>query len=154
MNDPIRENLLALLNGEGAHAPFEKAVASIPAAQRGSKPNGAPHSAWELLEHLRITLWDMLDFSRNAAYVPLEWPESYWPKHDSPPSAEAWAASVTAYQSHLKELEGMVADTARDLFAAYPPVTGKALFRNVLVIADHNAYHVGQLMYLSKMLES
>jgi hypothetical protein len=152
MKDLVRSQLIDLLEGKGAHAPFSETVADFPVKLRGVKPPGATHSAWQLLEHLRIALWDMLEFSRDAKHVSPKWPDAYWPKEDAPPSEQAWDDSVALYETHIRDFLAMVRDQKRDLLEAHPAGSGKSLLRNVLVIADHNAYHVGQLMYLRRML--
>src|SRR5579859_4617893 len=118
--DPLRENTLELLRGGHAHADFDSAMAGFPVARAGEKPAGAPHSAWQLLEHLRIAQWDILEFSRDAKHVSPKWPEGYWPKEDAPASKAAWSKSVRAFQADRKALEKLVADPKRDLLARIP----------------------------------
>ena len=150
----LRKQLANLLRMKGAHISLDEAVADFPPALRGVKPPGAPHSAWQLLEHMRIAQEDILDFSRNPKYREKKFPEDYWPTEDAPPSHEAWDASVKQFRSDLHEMQGLIADTARDLFATIPHGTGQTLLREALLVADHNAYHLGQLMFLRKMLEA
>lgn len=152
MRDLLRSQLVSLLEGKGAHAPFAEAVKHFPVTLRGVVPPGAPHSAWQLLEHLRLALSDMLEFSRDPNHVSPPWPEGYWPKENAPPSERAWEDSVAQYEAHIRAFQAMVSDEGRDLFAPSPPGSGKPLLRNVLVIVDHNSYHMGQLMYLRRML--
>jgi hypothetical protein len=150
----LREHLANLLRMKGAHVTFHETVTDFPAHLRGVKPQGAPHSAWQLLEHMRIAQEDILDFSRNPEYKEKKWPDEYWPAEDAPPDEAAWDKSVKQFQHDLKELQALVADTKHDLLAAIPHAKGQTLLREALLVADHNAYHLGQLMFLRKMLES
>jgi hypothetical protein len=139
---------------EGAHLSFAEALVDFPAALRGVKPTGAPHSAWELLEHMRIAQEDILDFSRNPEYRDKTFPNDYWPPSEAPPSDQAWQESVRQFESDLEQMRELVAHPARDLFAAIPHGTGQTLLREALLVADHNAYHLGQLVFLRKLLVS
>lgn len=152
--DPLREHLSNLLRMKGAHIAFREAVKDFPAHLRGAKPPGAPHSAWQLLEHMRIAQEDILDFSRNANYHEKKWPGDYWPKHDAPPDDGAWDASIRQFEHDLKEMEALIAEPARDLTARIPHGDGQTLLREALVVADRNSYHLGQLVFLRKMLEA
>ncbi|HYZ83694.1 MAG TPA: DinB family protein [Bryobacteraceae bacterium] len=149
----LRRHLDNLLAMEGAHISFDAAVADFPAALRGAKPAGAPHSAWELLEHMRLAQEDILDFSRNPDYHERTFPDDYWPPEAEPPSEHAWQQSVQQFQMDLREMRALIADTAHDLFARIPHGTGQTLLREALLVADHNAYHLGQLVFLRKLLE-
>jgi hypothetical protein len=151
--DPLRKHLDSLLRMEGAHLSFDEAVADFPAAERGARPAGAPHSAWELLEHLRLAQEDILDFSRDPQYREKNFPDDYWPAAEAPPSEEAWDQSVKQFQRDLKEMRALIADPRHDLFAAIPHGQGQTLLREALLVADHNAYHLGQLVFLRKLLE-
>jgi hypothetical protein len=148
----LRKHLDNLLRMKGAHLSFEEAVADFPAALRGAKPAGAPHSAWELLEHMRLAQEDILDFSRNPNYQEKKFPDDYWPAAAAPPSEEAWTGSVEQFQSDLREMRALIADARHDLMAKIPHGKGQTLLREALLVADHNAYHLGQLMFLRKML--
>jgi len=148
----LREHLLYLLRGGGAHLDFEKAVAGLPAALRGAKPPRQPHTPWRLLEHLRIAQWDILEFSRNPRHVSPEFDAGYWPEGDAPPDAAAWDRSVNAFRADLKAMQGLVADPATDLFAPLPHGQGQTVLREALLVADHNAYHLGQLVLLRRLL--
>ena len=150
----LRRHLENLLQMKGAHVSFEEAVADFPAALRGAKPPGAPHSAWQLLEHMRIAQEDILDFSRNPAYREKAWPDDYWPADASPPDDETWDRSVKQFQSERKEMLALLADTKHDMLAKIPHGKGQTLLREALILADHNSYHLGQLMFLRKMLEA
>jgi hypothetical protein len=148
----LREHLLYLLRGGGAHLDFDKAVAGLPPELRGAKPAGVPHTPWRLLEHLRIAQWDILEFSRNPRPVSPPFPDGYWPKGDAPPDAGAWDRSVAAFQADLRAMQDLVADSAVDLFARLPHGEGQTVLREALLVADHNAYHLGQLVMLRRML--
>ena len=148
----LRDHVLYLLQGGGAHLSFDKAIAGLPAKLRGAKPAGLPHSPWRLLEHMRICQWDILDFSRNPHYKTLKFPDDYWPKEDAPPSATAWNASVKSFQNDLKAMEKLVDDPKTDLFARIPHGDGQTILREALLVADHNAYHLGQLVVVRRML--
>ena len=150
----LRKHLDNLLRMKGAHLTFEAAVADFPVPLRGAKPAGAPHSAWELLEHMRIAQEDMLDFSRNPNYREKTFPDDYWPITEAPPSEDAWLASVARFQNDLQEMRDLIADTKHDLLAALPHGKGQTLLREALQVADHSSYHLGQLMFLRKMLEA
>lgn len=148
----LREHLSNLLSGKGAHADFTDAIKDIPPKLRGDKPDGSPHSAWELLEHIRIAQWDILEFSRNPKHVSPDWPSGYWPKKAEPPSEAAWEKSVKAVEHDRNEMKKLVEDPKTDLFAKIPHGDGQTILREALLVADHNAYHVGQLVLLRRLL--
>ena len=139
---------------KGAHLTFRDAVTDFPAALRGARPHGVPHSAWQLIEHMRIAQQDILDFSRNPGYQEKKFPDDYWPAGEAPPNEESWDTSVRQFLADLREMQTLVADTHNDLMAAIPHGQGQTLLREALLVADHNAYHLGQLMFLRKLLES
>ena len=151
MNE-VREQLLWLLRGGHAHIGFEQAVADLPAHLRGSAPSGIPHTPWRLLEHMRIAQWDILEFSRNPNHVSPEYPGGYWPEQDAPPDADTWDNSVAAFQKDANEFQELVADTGQDLVHPFPWGKGQTLLREALLVADHNAYHVGQMIVVRKAL--
>jgi hypothetical protein len=148
----LRKHLAALLDGGHAFAPFDKIIADFPPKLRGEVPKGLPHSAWMLLEHLRFTQWDILDFSRNPKYAAAKWPDDYWPKAPSPPSAAAWDKSVTAFQDDLKTMRSLVSDPKTELFENIPWGDGQTILREALLVADHNAHHLGQLIDVRRLL--
>ncbi|HTS30613.1 MAG TPA: DinB family protein [Bryobacteraceae bacterium] len=150
----LRKHLDNLLRMEGAHLSFAEAVASFPAALRGKKPKGAPHTAWQLLEHMRLAQEDILDFSRNPDYRERKFPDDYWPGTEAPPSDDAWQNSVKQFEKDLKAMQKLVADAGHDLFARFPHGQGQTLLREALLVADHNAYHLGQIVFLRKILEA
>jgi hypothetical protein len=149
---PLRDHLLYLLRGGGAHLDFEAAVADLPANLRGAKPAGLPHTPWRLLEHLRLAQWDILEFCRNPKHVSPNFPDGYWPRGDAPPDADAWDRSVGAFRADLRAMQDMVADASSDLFAPIPHGQGQTLLREALLVADHNAYHLGQLVTVRRLL--
>jgi hypothetical protein len=148
----LREHVLYLLDGGGAHAKFDEVVADIPPELRGQKPSRLPHSLWMLLEHLRIAQRDILEFSRNPKYAPPKWPEGYWPKTDAPPSPATWSASVKKFREDLKAMQDLVKDPKTDLFAKIPWGDGQTILREALLLADHSAYHLGQMLDVRRLL--
>ncbi len=152
--DALRQQLSELLDMKGAHIGLDSAVADFPPEMRGRKANGAPHTAWQLLEHMRIAQWDILEFSRDAKHESPEWPGAYWPAMDAPPDHAAWDKSMRQFKHDLREMKDLIADVGRDLFARIPHGEGQTLLREALVLADHNSYHLGQLVFLKKMLRS
>jgi uncharacterized damage-inducible protein DinB len=146
----LREHLLYLLNGDGAHANLEAAVKDVPASLLGKRPQGAAHSLWEVLEHLRIAQWDILEFTRNAKHVSPEFPSGYWPS--AHPAEKAWDKSAEAFRRDLQAMAELVANESTDLFAPIPHGEGKTILREVLLVADHNAYHLGELVLLRRLL--
>ena len=148
----LREHLLYLLKGGGAHLNFDKAIANLPAELRGAKPPGVPHTPWRLLEHLRIAQWDILEFTCNPRHVSPPWPKGYWPAGDAPSEDGAWDRSVTAFRADLRAMQDLVADPATDLFTPLPHGEGQTALREALLVADHNAYHLGQLVVVRRLL--
>ncbi len=148
----LRDQLVKLLDGRGAHADFNQAVADFTPELRGVRPPGAPHSAWELLEHLRIAQWDMLEFSRDAGYQSPEWPSGYWPATVEPPDERAWDESVARFRADLEAMQKLVGDPRSDLFLVFAHGEGQTLLREALQLADHNAYHIGELVFLRRLL--
>jgi hypothetical protein len=148
----LRQHLVNLLRGRGAHADLEKAIAGLPAALRGARHPKLPFTPWRLLEHMRIAQWDILEFSRDAKHVSPEWPEGYWPAGDGPANAAAWNASVAAFRRDLAQMEALVKNPRTDLFVRIPHGTGQTILREALLVADHNSYHVGQFILLRRLL--
>ncbi len=148
----LREHLVYLLNGGGAHAKFGDVVTDVPENLRGVKPDGLPHSAWMLLEHLRIAQWDILEFSRNPKHESPKWPEGYWPENEAPPSAAVWNKSIQQFRKDLKAMQELVANPKTDLYARIPWGDGQTILREALLIADHNAYHLGQIVDVRRLL--
>jgi DinB family protein len=151
-DDSLRQHVLYLLSGGGAHAKFDDVVKGLPAELRGKKPARFPHSPWMLLEHLRLAQWDILEFSRNSKHVSPAWPSGYWPKTQSPPNAAAWTKSIQQFRHDLKSMEDLVVNPKTDLFAPIPWGEGQTTLREALLVADHNAYHLGQIVDLRRLL--
>lgn len=150
--DATRELLARILSWEDAHVGFDKAVDDLPADLQGRVPPGLPYSAWQLLEHMRLTQHDILEFCRNAHYEELTWPDDYWPESTTPPSGRAWSQSVAAYREDRAALAAMAADPALDLLAAVPAGNGQTYLREILLVADHTAYHLGELVVVRRAL--
>jgi len=149
----LRDHLLQFLDSENAHLKFDDAVKDFPAALRGRRPENGPHSAWELLEHLRLAQWDILEFARNAKHVSPEFPAGYWPSREAPADDAAWNASVEGFRRDLRALADLVRDESLDLHAPIAHGSGQTVLREILVAADHNAYHLGQLVMVRRLLE-
>jgi hypothetical protein len=148
----IREHLLELLRGGHAHLDFEKATANIPVELRGVRPADLPYTAWRLIEHMRIAQWDILQFSINPQHVSPDFPDGYWPKGDAPPDADAWDHSLTAFQADLKAIMALVAAPETQLLMQLADGQGQTILREALLVADHNAYHLGQLVTVRRLL--
>ncbi|HEY1660573.1 MAG TPA: DinB family protein [Candidatus Sulfotelmatobacter sp.] len=148
----LREHVIYLLKEGGAHAKFDEAVKDMPGELRGVKPDGLPHSAWMLLEHLRLAQEDILEFSIDSKYKSRQWPQDYWPQNAAPPNASAWDKSIQKFRKDLKTIEDLVANPKTDLFAGIPWGQGQTVLREALLVADHNAYHIGQLVDVRRLL--
>lgn len=148
----LRTHLRKILDWEDAHAGFDAAVKGIPPALRGTAPPGLPHSPWQLLEHLRRCQWDILEFCRNPKYVEPKSMAEYWPSGATPPNASAWDESVASVRRDRDAMKALAEDTSVDLFAKVPWGSGQTYLREVLLVADHNAYHVGQLVLTRRLL--
>ena len=153
MNDPVRDQIIKLLRGGQAHLTLDEVITDLPSNLRGIKPAGAPHTAWQLLEHMRIAQWDILEFSRNPKHVSPQWPEGYWPKTEKPPSDAAWKKSIAAINKDSQAMQKLVEDPKTDLYATIPHGAGQNILREALLVADHNAYHIGQLLLVRRLLE-
>ena len=151
-DEHLRQNLEYLISGGGAHAKFDDVIKGIPTKLRGTKPKGFPHSAWMLLEHLRIAQWDILEFSHDRNHKSPNWPEGYWPKSAEPPSAAAWNRSIEQFRTDQKAMLDLVADPKTDLFAKIPWGDGQTILREALLVADHNAYHLAQIVDVRRLL--
>ena len=150
-NKSLEEHLLYLLKGDGAHADFEASVKDLPANLRGMRPKDAPHSPWEVLEHLRITQRDILESIRTANHRSPEFPAGYWPSTQTPPDAEAWDKSANAFRADFEAVLKLLNKSA-DLFAPTPAGANQTIFRRLAMLADHNAYHLGELVLLRRLL--
>ena len=154
MKNALQQHLLNLLDFKGAHLSFDEAVRGLPPALRGKKVRGA-HTIWQLLEHMRIAQWDILEFSRDAKHVSPKWPEGHWPESPTPPSDAAWKKSVAAFRRDLEEMKKLVSQADEEqLYTRIPHGDGQTLLREVLLVADHNSYHLGQLVMVRKILDS
>ncbi len=151
-DQPLRQHLINLLKGGQAHATFDDAVADFPPELRGRKPDTLPYSPWMLLEHLRLAQWDILEFSRTAKHVSPDWPGGYWPESEAPPNDAAWNKSLRQFRADLKAMQELVANQSTDLYAKIPWGDGQTILREALLVADHNAYHIGQLVAVRRLL--
>lgn len=153
MNDAaLREHLLYLLDGGGAHLDFEAAVAGLPAELRGATAHNIPHSPWQLVEHMRICQWDILEFSVNPQHVSPHFPDGYWPDGHTPPNDAAWDKSLSHFREDLEAVRQLVRDETTDLLSKIPHGDGQTILREALLVADHNAYHLGQLVIVRRAL--
>ncbi len=150
--ETLRTQLATAMSGRESHIDFDSAMKDFPAEARGAKPAGAPHSAWELVEHMRIAQHDILEFSRNSQHKSPKWPDEYWPKTAAPPDAKAWDAAVKSFGQDAREFSKLVEDVQQDLFKPFAYGDGQTLLREALLVATHNSYHLGQLIFLKKML--
>jgi DinB family protein len=148
----LRKHLVYLLTEGGAHVGFEDAVKNMPTDLHGKRPQGADHSPWELLEHLRIAQWDIVEFTRDPNHVSPKFPDGYWPASPIPPDTKAWTKSVDGFRAELKTMVKIIEDESSDLFAKIPHGDGQTILREALLLADHNAYHIGQLVLVRRML--
>jgi hypothetical protein len=151
-DESLREHLLYGLQGGGAHATFDAAMGDWPVQLAGAKVASFPHTAWMLLEHMRIAQWDILEFSRNPKHTSPQWPEGYWPSSAMPPSEKAWKDSMSSFKKDLQAVTKLVADKRTNLYAKLPWGDGQTILREALLVADHNAYHLGQLVMLRKCI--
>jgi len=150
----LRRQLISQLEGGAAYAPVEETIRAVPAAHAGRRPRGMARTPWQLLEHMRIAQWDILRFTVDRAHVSPPWPAGYWPEADAPPHDGAWATSVEAFHGDLEEVKRLASDPAIDLSARIEWGTGQTVLREILLVADHNAYHLGQLMLIRRALEA
>ena len=148
----LRQHLVDLLAGGGAHAKFEDVIKGLPVKLRGAKPAKFPHSPWMLLEHLRLGQWDILEFSSSSKHVSPDWPSGYWPKTQAPPNAAAWNKSVRQFRRDLGTLQKLVRNPKTDLFAPIRWGDGQTILREALLVADHNAYHIAQFVDVRRIL--
>jgi hypothetical protein len=148
----LRQHVIDLLQGGNAHVKFDDVIADFPAELRGQKVANLPHSAWMLLEHMRIAQWDILEFSRNRKHKSPAWPKGYWPATGDPPSTAQWNGSIKQFRADLKEMEDLVKNPKTDLFAKIPWGDGQTILREALLVADHNAYHLAQIVDLRRLL--
>lgn len=148
----LRSQLVDAMRGHQAHIDFDSAVADFPVEARAQKPGNAPHTAWQLLEHMRIAQHDILEFSRNPNHKSPKWPDDYWPKSDAPIDPDAWEQAVSQFQSDARDMNRLVQDLQNDPFKPIQGGDGQTLLREALLVAAHNSYHLGQLVFLKKMI--
>ena len=150
----LREQLQQLLDGRNAHLTFDEAVADFPLELINTRPTNVPYTFWHLVEHLRIAQWDILDFIRNPNYTALDWPAGYWPDPAAEATAEEWQASLTHFRAVRDQLSAMIQDPEVDLYAELPHAPGYTILREINVVADHNAYHIGELAILRQVMDA
>jgi len=150
----VREHLLYLLRGGGAHMSFDDAVADFPLELINVKPPNVPYTPWHLVEHLRITQWDILEFVRNPHHVSPTWPDGYWPDQNAQADAAAWNNSLAAFKADLQAMQALVSDPDTDLYVPIPHGEGQTVLREALLVADHNAYHIGELGILRQVMQA
>ena len=148
----LRQHLLDLLKGGNAHVDFDGAIKDLPVALRGKRPKSAEHSPWEVLEHMRIAQWDILEFSRDPHHKSPDFPAGYWPGTEAPPDEKAWNRSVQAFRKDLQAMCDLVAAESTDPYAKIPHGEGQTILREALLVADHNAYHLGEFILLRRLL--
>ena len=148
----VRNPLVDQLSGEHAHPGFEQAVKNLSFSEAGRRPESLPYSVWEQVEHIRISQWDIVEFSRNPDHVSPKWPEGYWPEHPAPPDEKTWKETKKKIRDDLQAMIEMVKDPANDLFQPFPWGDGQTLFREAVLIIDHNAYHTGQIVIIRRLL--
>lgn len=153
MNDaPIRDHLVSQLTWRSAHATFDDVVQGIPPTYYGQQPDGVPYSLWQLLEHMRLTQRDILDFCRDPDYVEPSWPDDYWPDAQEPPEAYAWSQSIVQFRNDLEAMKNLITNPDIDLIGQIPHGDGQTYLREALLLADHNAYHLGQMVVVRRLL--
>ena len=148
----VRRQLLALLRGGNAHMPFEAAIADFPMDAINTEPPDVPYTPWHLLEHMRLTQWDILEFIRNPDYVSPPWPEGYWPPRTTKADEAAWKKTLSDFAADLEAVEAMVEDPETDLYSPIPHGDGQNILREALLVADHNAYHTGEFAILRQVM--
>jgi len=151
-DDPLRRQLLRLLDGVDAHMTFDEAVAGFPDEAMNDRPPNVDYTPWHLIEHLRLTQRDILEYVTNPAYVEREWPREYWPDPAETATRATWDATVRGFLADRTALRELVADAGRDLFAVLAGTRGHTLIREVRIVADHNAYHVGEFAILRQVM--
>jgi len=149
---PLRDHVLYVLRGEGAHITFDNFVADFPVERCGEHLEGLPYTAWQVLEHMRIAQWDILEFSRDAKHVSPKWPDGYWPAQEQVGTSELWNETVAKFRDDAKQMQELVVDPGTDLLTKIPHGTGQTIMRETLLVADHNSYHLGVLLAMSRLL--
>lgn len=150
----LRDHLLSLLRGGNAHIGFDDFVAGFPADRCSERIEGLPYTSWQVLEHMRIAQWDILEFCRDANHISPEWPEGYWPNPNEIGDAHLWQETIEKFSVDLKQMGDIISDPSIDLFAKIPHGTGQTILREALLVADHNAYHLGVLVVADRILKT
>ena len=150
----LRDHLISNLRGADAHISFDDFVTGFPAERCGQRIEGLPYTAWQVLEHMRIAQWDIMEFCRDEKHVSPKWPEGYWPKPDQLGKVELWKETVDHYRADLKQMGDIISDPSIDLFANIPHGTGQTILREILLVADHNANHLGALVVIGRILKT
>ncbi len=149
----LREQIVSLLAGGNAHLSFDDFIKDFPHKKCGERIEGLPYTAWQVLEHMRIAQWDILEFSRDAQHVSPKWPKGYWPEKEDVGSAVKWDETVEKFRHDLKQMQDLVNDPATDLFAKIPHGSGQTILREALLLADHNSNHLGALIAMTRLLK-
>ena len=152
LDGPLRQHISDLLGGGGAHAKFDQVLGGIPPNLRGKAPAGLPHSVWMILDHMRIAQWDILEFSRNSKHVSPEWPSGYWPRTPNLPTPGDWNKCLRSFRADLKAMQDLVMDSKTNLTGKIPWGDGQTILREALMVADHNAYHLAQIVDIRRLL--
>ena len=152
-DESLRKHVLYLLRGGGAHLSFDEFVNGFPADLCSRQIDGLPYTPWQVLEHMRLAQWDILEFSRDPNHVSPEFPKGYWPKSNEPGTPALWQKSIEEFRKDLQQMETLVEDPSTDLHAAIPHGDGQTILREALLIADHNAYHLGVLTVMGRILK-
>ena len=150
--DGLRKQLSSLLDWSDAHVSFDDIVEGLPVAARGKVPQGLPYSAWQLVEHMRLAQADILEFCVSRRYQEKQWPKDYWPAAPAPPTRKAWSASIACFRKDRRALQRLVTNPRSDLLAKVPAGTGQTVLREVILAADHTAYHIGELVVVRRLL--
>ena len=153
-DDSIRKHVLYLLRGGGAHQSFDDFVASFPADLCGRRIEGLPYTPWQVLEHMRLAQWDILEFSRDPDHISPEFPKGYWPKPDELGTRALWQETIDKFHEDLQQMEALVEDPSTDLYAKLPHGDGQTILREALLIVDHNAYHLGALAVMARIVKT
>lgn len=148
----IRQHLIEYLEGKHAHASIDDALQDFPLGIINSKPENCPHTFWQIIEHIRLTQNDIVDFIVNPNYIERKWPQDYWPKPEQAANEQTWNWSVSELKNDYQRLKGIVQDPKIDLLKTIPHGTGQTIFREVILVIDHNSYHIGQFILMRKML--
>jgi len=150
----LREHIVSLLTGGNAHISFDDFVKDFPVEKCGERIEGIPYTAWQVIEHMRIAQWDILEFSRDAKHVSPKWPKGYWPAVDQVGNESLWNETVEKFRKDLQQMQDLVNDLATDLFAKIPHGSGQTILREALLVADHNANHLGALIVMARLLKT